>query len=144
MLAAAALSGPSRSIASAALIRRPTTGTTADPVTLVSGWARLATEVAPRVAPVLLLARAAAQSDPRMREEYDAMTATALRRMQDNARALAAIGGVREGISVGEAGDVLFAVSSLEMYELLVIRRGWSVERYSTYLRETITHALLP
>jgi AcrR family transcriptional regulator len=115
-----------------------------DPVTLVSGWARLATEVAPRVAPVLLLVRAAALSDQRMREEYDAMNATTLRRMQDNARALAAIGGVREGMSVEEAGDVLFTVSSLEMYELLVMRRGWPVERYSRYVRDTITHALLP
>jgi AcrR family transcriptional regulator len=117
---------------------------TTDPATLVAGWARLATEVAPRVAPVLLLARAAARSDPRMQQEYDEMLATNLRRMQDNARALAALGGVRDGITVDEAGDVLYAVSSLEMYELLVMRRGWSIERYSTYVRDTITHALLP
>jgi len=115
-----------------------------DPVTLVSGWAQLAKEVTPRGTAVMVLVRAAASSDPRLAELYDEMDARRLRRMQDNARALDAIGGVREGITVQEAGDVLFTVSSPEMYELLVSRRGWSIERYSRYVRETITHALLP
>jgi AcrR family transcriptional regulator len=115
-----------------------------DPVTLVSGWARLATEVAPRGTAVMVLVRAAASSDPRMAELYDEMDAARLHRMRDNARALDAIGGVRDGITVEEAGDVLFAVSSPEMYELLVTRRRWSIERYSRYVRDTITHALLP
>ena len=115
-----------------------------DPLTLVSGWARLATEVAPRGTAIMILVRAAATSDPRMGKLYDEMDALRLRRMQDNARALAAIGGVRDGITVEEAGDVLFTVSSPEMYELLVTRRGWSIERYARYVRDTITHALLP
>lgn len=116
----------------------------ADPATLVSGWSRLATEVAPRGAAIMVLVRAAAASDPRMREFYDEMNAERLHRMQANARALAAIGGVRDGITVEEAGDILFAASSPEMYELLVTRGGWSLERYSRYVRDTITHALLP
>jgi AcrR family transcriptional regulator len=115
-----------------------------DPETLVAGWARLATEVAPRGTAVQILVRAAAASDPRLRQLYDDMDATRLSRMHDNARALAALGGVRDGITVDEAGDVLFTISSPEMYELLVMRRGWSLERYSTYVRDTITHALLP
>jgi AcrR family transcriptional regulator len=115
-----------------------------DPTTLVDGWSRLATEVAPRVAPLQLLARAAAQSDPRMRAEFDAMDDVRLTRMRDNAAALAALGGLREGITVEEAGDVLFTVSSTEMYELLVLRRGWTLEKFGRYVRDTITHALLP
>jgi AcrR family transcriptional regulator len=115
-----------------------------DATTLVTGWARLATEVAPRGTPVLLLARQAAAEDAAMRQAYDEMEATRLRRMRDNARALAALGGLRDGVTVEEAGDVLFTVSSLEMYELLVSRRGWSLERYERYVRETITHALMP
>jgi hypothetical protein len=30
------------------------------------------------------------------------------------------------------------------MYELLVLRRRWSLERYARYVRDTITHALRP
>jgi AcrR family transcriptional regulator len=115
-----------------------------DPATLVRGWSELATEVAPRVAPLQLLVRTAAASDPRMQKEYDAMDASRLTRMRENAAALAALGGLREGITVEEAGDVLFSVSSSEMYDLLVVRRGWTVERYARYVRDTITHALLP
>jgi AcrR family transcriptional regulator len=115
-----------------------------DPVTLVEGWSRLATEVAPRGAPLQLLARAASQSDPQMRAEFDAMDEARLTRMRDNAAALAALGGLRDDITVEEAGDVLFAVSSTEMYELLVLRRRWSLERYARYVRDTITHALRP
>ena len=44
-----------------------------DPRVLVRGWARLATEVAPRVVPVLLLVRDAAVGDPAMRRLYDDM-----------------------------------------------------------------------
>src|SRR4051812_13677960 len=115
-----------------------------DPATLVSGWARLAAEVAPRGTAVMVLVRAAASSDPRLAELYDEMDSRRLRRMQDNARALDAIGGIRDGISVEEAGDVLFTVSSPEVYELLVTRRGWSMERYSRYVRDTVMHALVP
>jgi AcrR family transcriptional regulator len=115
-----------------------------DATTLVTGWARLATEVAPRSTPVLLLARQAAAGDAAMRQAYDEMEATRLLRMRTNARALAALGGLRDGITVEEAGDVLFTVSSPEMYELLVSRRRWSIERYERYVRETITHALMP
>ncbi len=115
-----------------------------DPLSLVRGWARLATEVAPRAAPVQLLVRAAAEADPRMRDEYDAMDAQRLDRMRENARALARIGGLRPGVTVEEAGDLLFTVSSPEMFELLVLRRGWTVDRYGRYVRDTLTHALLP
>ncbi len=117
---------------------------TTDAPTLVAGWAALATEVAPRAIPVQLLVRDAARSDAGLREEYDAMDARRLGRMRENARALAALGGLRAGITVDEAGDVLFTVSSPEMYELLVLRQGWSVERYGRYVRDTLTHALLP
>lgn len=115
-----------------------------DPVTLVSGWARLATEVAPRGTAIMVLVRAAAATDRRMAELCDELDARRLHRMQDNARALDAIGGVRDGITVEDAADVLFTVSSPEMYELLVTRRRWTLARYSRYVRDTITHALLP
>jgi AcrR family transcriptional regulator len=115
-----------------------------DARTLIAGWARLATEVAPRAIPVQLLARDAARSDAGIRKEYDAMDVQRHERMRENARSLAALGGLRAGITVEEAGDVLFTVSSPEMYELLVVRRGWSVERYGRYVRDTLTHALMP
>ena len=52
----------------------------------MAGWAELATEVAPRVAPVLLLVRDAAATDPEMRDLAVALEAARHRRMVSNAR----------------------------------------------------------
>jgi hypothetical protein len=39
---------------------------------------------------------------------------------------------------------VLWTYSSPELYELLVIRRGWSVERYGRFIADSMIAALLP
>lgn len=114
-----------------------------DPRELVRGWARLAAEVAPRVAPVLLLVRDASVVDPTMRELSDELDADRRRRMRANARVLARSGHLRRGVTPAMATDVLFAVSSPEMYDLLVARGSWSMPRYARFVESTITNALL-
>jgi AcrR family transcriptional regulator len=111
---------------------------------IVAGWARLATEVAPRVAPVLLLVRDAAATDPEMREMAVALEASRHRRMASNARALSMRGFLQEGVSRQQAADVMYVLTSAELYELLVLRRRWSVRRFGDYVREQLTHSLLP
>lgn len=112
-----------------------------DPHAIIAGWARLAAEVSPGVSPILLLGRDAAVTDPTMREVVAEMNADRARRMRDNARALARH--LRRGLTVPMAADVLYAVSSSEMYELLVIQRGWSLRRYTRYVEATLVAALL-
>ena len=115
-----------------------------DPRAVIAGWARLATEVAPRVTPVLLLVRDASAGDPTMREVHDEMEVARWERMTDNARHLAEGGHLRTGVDCGTAADVMFAVSAPEMFEMLVLRRGWSLERYASYVEATLVAALLP
>lgn len=110
---------------------------------LVAGWAELASEVAPRVAPLEVLMRDAAASDPKARTVVDEMDRTRMVRMRDNARALIATGDVRPDLSLSDVADVLFTVSSAEMFELLVMRRGWSGRRFARFQRETMAGALL-
>ena len=114
-----------------------------DPRELVRGWARLAAEVAPRVAPVLLLVRDASVVDATMRELSDELDADRRRRMRANARALARSGHLRRGVTPAMATDIMFAVSSPEMYDLLVVRASWSLSRYARFVESTITNALL-
>ncbi len=116
---------------------------TAPAADVVSGWARLTTEVAPRVAPVILLVRDAAATDPEMRKELAAIEAARHRRMLSNARALADRGLLRAGVSVRQAADVMYVLTSAEMYELLVLRRRWSLRRFGEHVREQLGHALL-
>ena len=110
---------------------------------LVAGWAELAKEVAPQAAPLALLLRDAAATDPKARSLLEEMDQARMIRMRDNARALMATADVRPGHSLAEVTDVLFAVSSAEMYELLVIRRGWTTRRFARFQRETLAGALL-
>jgi AcrR family transcriptional regulator len=110
---------------------------------IIEGWAALTLEVAPRVAPILLLIRAAAASDPEVAALLDEMDARRLRRMTDNARRLGRAGHLRPGITVARAADVLWTYSSQELYELLVLRRGWPLARFGRFIAAAMIDALL-
>ena len=69
--------------------------TEVDPVEILRNWATLATEVAPRTAPIMLLVRAAAATDPEMSATLGEMNRQRLDRMAHNARRLAARAGLR-------------------------------------------------
>jgi AcrR family transcriptional regulator len=115
-----------------------------DPRKIVRDWGVLAMEVAPRVAPVLLLVRAGAASDPELARLQEEMDAARLTRMAHNARTLLKGGHLRAGVTLEAATDVLWTYSSPELYELLVIRRGWPVERYGRFIADAMIAALLP
>jgi AcrR family transcriptional regulator len=115
-----------------------------DPREIIAGWGRLTSEVMPRVAPILLLVRSAAGADDEMavvrRETEDGRLA----RMEHNARYLVDGGHVRAGLDLERVRDVLFAYSSPELYELLVLRQGWPTDDYSQFVADSIAAALLP
>ncbi len=47
-------------------------------------------------------------------------------------------------MTLDAATDVLWTYSSPELYELLVLRRSWSVERYGRFIADAMIAALLP
>jgi AcrR family transcriptional regulator len=110
---------------------------------IIDGWGALTAEIMPRVAPILLLLRDAAVTDPEVGELLAEMDADRLRRMTENARRLRAGGHLRRGLTVAEAADVLWTYSAPELYELLVLRRGWSPRRYGTFAAAAMADALL-
>jgi AcrR family transcriptional regulator len=114
-----------------------------DPREIIRGWGALTTEVAPRIAPILLLVRAAAMADPEMAQLQSQLRAQRLERMTHNARSLADTDGLRAQVTVERAGEILWTYSSPELYELLVLTRGWSLDRYGTFIAEAMIAALL-
>jgi len=114
-----------------------------DPRRIIAAWARLSTEVAPLVAPVLLLIRTAAATDPEMQKLKDQLDLERLARMAHNADALSHGGHLREGVTRDEARDVLFTYTTPEIYELLVLRQGWSLDDFARFIRQGIAAALL-
>jgi AcrR family transcriptional regulator len=115
-----------------------------DPREIIRGWGALTTEIAPRVAPVLLLVRAAAAVDPEMADLQSEMSAQRLERMTHNARNLAAANHLRDDVTVELAGEIMWTYSSPELYELLVLTRGWPPERYGSFVADAMIAALLP
>jgi AcrR family transcriptional regulator len=115
-----------------------------DPRKIIRGWGTLTTEVAPRGAPIFLLVRDAAVSDPEMAGLQAELDEQRLQRMTANARRLAAAGHLREDVSVELAGEIMWTYSSTAFYELLVLRRGWPLDRYGAFIADALIAALLP
>lgn len=109
--------------------------TETDPRRMINEWAKLASEVSPRVSPILLLIRDAAATDPEMAALRADLDDERLVRMAKNAGSLERLG---IASSRSRARDILWLATSPELYELLVMRRGWSVAEYSEWLGQML------
>ena len=82
-------------------------------------------------------------TDPEVAALLDEMDRDRGRRMTENARRLQRAGHLRPGISIARAADVLWTYSAPELYELLVLRRGWPLRRYGRFVADAMIDALL-
>ena len=98
---------------------------------------------AQRAVAVELLARDAASGDPAAAAVWDQIQQQRLTGMSQFARHLQAGGHLRADTAVEEARDVLWTFTSPELWELLVIQRGWTPARYGHWLASMLTAALL-
>jgi AcrR family transcriptional regulator len=115
-----------------------------DPRTIMRKWGELTAEVSSLGSPILLLVRSAAATDPAIAALLKESDAGRLKRMRHHASFLAERGYLRDGISPGDAADVLWTCSSPELYELLVLRRGWSLRHFGRFVGDFMITALLP
>lgn len=114
-----------------------------DPHAIVRSWGELGSEVAPLLVPILLLIRDAAAADPEMALLLRQSDEARRERMRHNAHTLADAGHLRPGVTLDEAADVLWAYSSPETYDLLVLRCGWDPARYGRFIGDALAAALL-
>ncbi|MBV9003877.1 MAG: TetR/AcrR family transcriptional regulator [Solirubrobacterales bacterium] len=114
-----------------------------DPRAIISAWGDFVAELAPRASPILLLIRDVAATDAEVRALRDELDADRLKRMTSNARRLRDAGHLRPGTSLAQAADILWTYSSPELYELLVLRRGWTATRYGRYVAAAMINVLL-
>jgi AcrR family transcriptional regulator len=114
-----------------------------DPRTIMRTWGRLTTEVAGHMTPIRLLIRAAAVTDPEIVALLEESDRERLDRMRHHAEFLQARGYLRAGITTERATDVLYYCSSLEMYDVLVLQRGWSPSEFAEFVGDFMIAALL-
>jgi AcrR family transcriptional regulator len=68
------------------------------------------------------------------------------RRRQNQARLIASLheaGALRHDLEAEEATDVLWALTSYDLYRMLVVEQRWEPERYETRLAQLLTQHLL-
>jgi len=95
-----------------------------------------------RSARVQILIRDGRHHDETLRETWQTLMNERLVGMTMFGRHLLDSGQLRDGITVEEVADVLWTYIAVELYELLVLHRGWSLERYATWIARAITDAL--
>jgi AcrR family transcriptional regulator len=115
-----------------------------DPHRLLRGLGTLSTEVAPRIAPLLLLLATAAETDPEMARLRADLDAARLTRMTLVASRLAGKTPLRASLTVEDAGEIMWTYTSPEIYGLLVHTRGWTAERFGEFISDSLIAALLP
>ncbi len=115
-----------------------------DPRNQLSGLARTIRGIMSRAEPLHRILVSAADSDP----DAGALLAELLRQRQHGhaqiALSLARAGALRPKLGERDADDIIHAVTSPEVYRLLVCDRDWPPERYEQWLKEILIDQLLP
>ena len=105
---------------------------------LLCGWGRLSAEVGPRVAPILLVLDAAAGHDRELADLARELEEDRRARMTENAVRLANAGHIPPGLPVKAVADILLTYSSPQLYDLIVIRNGWTGDQYADFISRGI------
>ena len=99
--------------------------------------------MAPRTAPVFLALRDAAARDPACAALQAEITGRRAANMRLFAADLRATGDLRPDLDDDEVADIVWSMNAAEYRVLLVGERGWSAERFGTWLADAWTRLLL-
>jgi AcrR family transcriptional regulator len=114
-----------------------------DPRKKLRIYARAVSLVQARLGPLFLALRDASATEAEAKEVWQEISDRRAANMRRLASDLQATGGLRRGLTVNEAGDVLWATNSSELYVLLTVERGWSAARYERWLADAWCRLLL-
>jgi AcrR family transcriptional regulator len=96
----------------------------------------------PRTAPILLLARAAASLDADVAAVWQQLQDERLIGMTAFAGHLVGTGLLRGELTPDDVRDVLWTFNSVSIYELLVLERGWTPDRYGRFVADALIAAV--
>jgi AcrR family transcriptional regulator len=96
-----------------------------------------------RISPIIDMISAAALAEPELADLAEAGDHGRRQGFRAFVASLHARGQLRDGLSIDDGTDLLYALQSPQMFLTLVQRRGWSVERFGDWLIDLVCHALL-
>jgi AcrR family transcriptional regulator len=97
-----------------------------------------------RAGPLLRALAAAGATDPELKDLWERIETGRLHGQGGFVAMLADRGALRPGLSVEEGRDGLWTLTSMEVWDLLVTRLGWSPDRYQRWLADRLIDLLLP
>lgn len=109
----------------------------------IAGLAAMAVHLASTAADVISIVMGASGADPQFAEMVRRISEGRRQNAARVARSLARERALRPEVSEEQARDVMYALASPEIYELLVTRSGWSDDQFETWLSSTLAGSLL-
>ena len=97
-----------------------------------------------RMAPLFEVMRGAAKTEADIAAMLQKMLVERVEGMKVFVRALQSNGPLREGLTLEAAAETVWALTSGEVYTLLVQDRGWSAEKYQRWLADALARLILP
>jgi len=107
-------------------------------------FARDISVILERVAPIFEMMRLAAKTEPDIADLLQNLLSQRLHNMAAFVQNLSEHGPLREGLVDAEAAEIVWTLTSPEVFRLLTVDRGWSREQYIRWLADTLTRLLLP
>jgi AcrR family transcriptional regulator len=92
--------------------------------------------------PVFEILRTASAVEPEMGKVFEEMDRFRMKNMRTYARWIAARGPLR--VSTRRAGEIIWAVASLDVARMLCDEVGWSESQHARWLSDTLIRTLLP
>jgi AcrR family transcriptional regulator len=114
-----------------------------DPARKLALYAGAVCRIQERMAPLVQAVRDASSTEPEAKQLWQEISERRAANMRLLIRDIRRVGGLRAGVSVHEAADMVWALNSSEMYVLLVRERGWSPRRFERWLADAWCRLLL-
>jgi AcrR family transcriptional regulator len=96
-----------------------------------------------RSAKVQILIRDGGHTDESLAALWRQLLAERLTGMTMLGRHLIESGQLGKGVELDEVRDILWTYTAVELYELLVLERGWPLNRYAEWIARAVTAALV-
>ena len=114
-----------------------------DPAKKLRIYASALRSIQSRLAPLFRVLQGAAPLDPELDVLWQSISQRRAENMRLLAKDLAATGGLRPGLTIATAADIIWSMNSPEFYLLLVEQRGWPAKEFEEWLGESWIRLLL-
>ena len=114
-----------------------------DPRRALALFADHMSEIQARIAATYEVMKAAARTEPDIAAAFAAAQQTRLGMLTKVAARIGGLGGLREGLTVADAGRTIWVLASPETRQMLVTHGGYTPDAYRMWLADTLAAALL-